>query len=254
MDFISSLEPGDRLDGYTIVRKLGEGGMGIVYEARSEHPERAVALKVLSTWLTSELGRQRFEREVRTCAALEHPNTVIIYDCGETLDGTLYYAMELLDGLDLRRLVDLDGPQSPARTIRVLDQIAGALGEAHDHGVVHRDIKPPNIILCERGGVPDVAKLVDFGLVVPVAGRSTGRRLTLDGPVIGTPRYVAPEMLRAESVITPATDFYALGLSAYFLLTGRHAFDGPSSADILKKQRDEPAPPLSRTCRRISPV
>ncbi len=243
MDFLSSLEPGDRLGGYTIVRKLGEGGMGIVYEATSAHPERTVALKVLSPWLASELGRQRFEREVQTCASLTHPNTVVIYDYGESQDGVLYYAMEFLDGFDLRRLVELDGPQSPARTIRVLDQIAGALGEAHERGLVHRDIKPPNIILCERGGVPDVAKLVDFGLVMPVEGNAA-RRLTLDGPVIGTPRYVAPEMLRPGGQITPATDFYALGLSAYFLLTGQHAFDGPSGADILRKQRDEPAPSL----------
>jgi serine/threonine-protein kinase len=242
VDFLRALEPGDRIGGYTIVRKLGEGGMGIVYEASSAQPERSVALKVLSPWLVSELGRQRFEREVRACAQLTHPSTVLICDYGESEGGILFYAMELLDGLDLHRLVTLDGAQPPARTIRLLDQIAGALGEAHEKGLVHRDIKPQNIILCELGGIPDVAKLVDFGLVMSIA--SSPRRLTLDGPVIGTPRYVAPEMLRAGGEVTAASDFYQLGLVAFFLLTARHAFDGSGSAEILKKQRDEPAPSL----------
>lgn len=242
VDFLSSLAPGDRLGSYVIVRKLGEGGMGVVYEARHDHLDRPAALKVLSDWLTTELGRQRFEREVQACARLTHPSVVDIYDYGETEDGTLYYAMEYLDGFDLGRLVDLDGPQSAARTIRVLDPIAGALGEAHERGLIHRDIKPPNIILCEAGGEPDVAKLVDFGLVMPLSAR---HRLTLDGQVLGTPRYVAPEMLKPGGELGPATDFYALGLVAWFLLTGRHTFDGESTADILRMQRDEPPPPLT---------
>lgn len=242
VDFLSPLGPGDRLGGYTIVRRLGEGGMGVVFEAR-DAAQRPAALKVLSSWLTTELGRQRFEREVEACAQLEHPNTVRIFDYGEH-EGTLFYAMEYLDGFDLRRLVDLDGPQTGARTIRILDQIAGALGEAHEHKLIHRDIKPPNIILCEAGGMPDVAKLVDFGLVMPMLG-STTRRLTLEGHVLGTPRYTAPEMLAPDGRLSEATDFYALGLVAYFLLCGRHAFDGEASAEILRKQRDATAAPLS---------
>lgn len=241
MDFLSPLGPGDRLGAYTLVRKLGEGGMGVVYEARHDHLQRPAALKVLSSWLTTELGRQRFEREVQACARLTHPNTVDIYDFGESADGTLYYAMEYLDGFDLARLVTLDGRQPAPRTIRVLDQIAGALGEAHAEGLIHRDIKPPNILLCEAGGVPDVAKLVDFGLVMPL---SAGRRLTLDGHVLGTPRYVAPESLRPGGTMGPPADVYALGLVAWFLLAGRHCFDGESHAAILRKQRDEAPPPL----------
>lgn len=241
MDFLAEIQPGDRVAQYTIVRTIGEGGMGVVYEARSERPERRVALKVLSPWLASELGRARFEREVRTAAQLAHPNIVVIYDFGESERGVLYYAMEYLDGLDLRRLVELEGPQPAARVLHVLLQVASALGEAHEHGLVHRDIKPGNIILCELGGVPDVAKLVDFGLVLSLR---PSRRLTLDGPVLGTPRYAAPESLTDGAAVTAATDFYALGLVAFYLLTGRHAFDGPVSAEILRKQRDEPAPSL----------
>lgn len=218
--------------------------MGVVFEARHDAQRRPAALKVLSTWLITELGRARFEREVQACARLTHPNTIRIFDYGEEPDGTLWYAMEYLDGWDLKQLVELDGAQAPARTIRILHQIAGALADAHDHGMVHRDIKPPNIILCGADGVPDVAKLVDFGLVSPLV-ESSARRLTLEGHVIGTPRYVAPEMLRAKVELSPATDFYALGLVAYYLLTARHAFDGASTAEILAKQRSEEATPLT---------
>ncbi len=242
MDFLTDLGPGDRLGSYTLVRKLGEGGMGVVFEAQHATLRRPAAVKVLSAWLSTGLGRRRFEREVQACAALTHPNTIEIYDYGETEDGTLYYAMEFLEGYDLTRLVQLDGAQTAARTIRVLDPIAGALGEAHAHDLVHRDIKPPNIVLCEAGGVPDVAKLLDFGLVVPMKRGST--RLTMDGHVLGTPRYVPPEMIGERGEVSPASDLYSLGLVAYFLLSGRHAFDGDSSADILRKQRDEAPPPL----------
>ena len=217
--------------------------MGVVFEAQHDRMQRPTAVKVLSTWLVSELGRARFEREVQACASLTHPNTIEIYDFGESEDGTLYYAMEYLEGYDLKQLVKMDGAQPAARTLRVLDQIAGALGEAHEKSLVHRDIKPPNIILCEAGGIPDVAKLVDFGLVSPMVQSS--RRLTVEGHVIGTPRYVAPEMLKAKCELSPATDFYALGLVAYYLLSGRHAFEAESSAEILRKQRNEPPPPLT---------
>ncbi|MBX3275270.1 MAG: serine/threonine protein kinase [Sandaracinaceae bacterium] len=242
MDFLTPLGPGDRLGPYSIVRTLGEGGMGVVFEARDLAAGRSVALKVLSSWLATELGRARFEREVHACAQLTHPNVVRILDCGETDEGTLWYAMEYLDGWDLKQLVELDGAQTPARTIRILYQIAGALADAHENGLIHRDIKPPNILLCGADGVPDTAKLVDFGLVSPILGAGE-HRVTLEGNVIGTPRYVAPEMLRPTVVLTPATDFYALGLVAYYLLSGRHALDGASAAEILaKQQHDEPTP------------
>ena len=244
MDFLTPLGPGDRLGAYTLIRRLGVGGMGVVFEAIHDSGGRPAAVKVLSSWLIGELGRARFEREVQAIASLSHPHTVRIYDFGELPDGTLYYAMEYLDGWDLKQLVDLDGRQSPARTLRILDQVAGALGEAHERGLLHRDIKPPNIILCGADGAPDVAKLVDFGLVVPL--RTTpSARITLDGEVIGTPRYVAPELLGAGDALSPATDFYALGLVAYFLLSGHHAFEGLSPAEILTKQRRQPPPPLS---------
>ncbi|MGE3634427.1 MAG: serine/threonine-protein kinase [Sandaracinaceae bacterium] len=241
MDDLDELPPGHQLGSYTLIRKLGAGGMGTVYQARHGTLARPAAVKVLSSWLTTGLGRMRFEREVQACAALTHPNTVEIYDYGETPDGTLYYAMEYLDGFDLKQLIDLEGRQTAARTLRILEPIAGALGEAHAHGLVHRDIKPPNIIVCEAGGIPDVAKLVDFGLVAPLKQKP---RLTLEGHVMGTPRYVAPEMIGSGRGMSPASDIYSLGLVAFYLLSGRHAFDAESSVEILHMQRDEPAPHL----------
>lgn len=246
MELPAPLAPGARLGPYTVVRTLGEGGMGTVYEATGPDPAgpervRPVALKVLSPWLVTDLGRAQFEREIEICRQLSHPNTVVILDHGETSEGSLYYAMELLEGLDLRRLVDEDGPQSAARTVRILHPIAGALGEVHARGLVHRDVKPPNIVLAQPSGVPDVAKLVDFGLVTPLASLGRSSR---EAPVIGTPRYTAPELLATEGDVTPATDLYALALVAFFLLTGEHAFDGSCSMEILRKQREQPAPSL----------
>ena len=242
MDYLATLAPGDQIGAYTVIRKVGEGGMGVVYQAYHEERGLPAALKVLSPIFTTDLGRQRFEREVRAQAALSHAHTVEIYDTGETEDGTLYYAMELLAGYDLRKLVKFDGPQAPGRTIRILSQITGVLGEAHALGLVHRDIKPPNIILCQIEETPDVAKLVDFGLVTPLT--TSKRRLTVEGQIIGTPRYVAPEMLRSNEPLTGAADFYQLGLVAYYLLSGRHVFEHQSHVDILKAHRDEAPTPL----------
>lgn len=242
LDFIGQIQAGERLGPYRITRKLAEGGVGVVYEAVHESMGRRAAVKVLTRWLTTDVTRQRFEREVRVCASIQNPHIVDIYDYGETRDGTVYYAMELLDGFDLKRLVELDGPQPAGRVIRTLAQITGALVEAHGLGIVHRDIKPSNIMLSEPGGVPDVAKLVDFGLVMPLQPRS--KRITVEGSVIGTPRYLAPEMIRRGAPIGPTTDLYMLGLVAYFLLSGQHAFDGKDRIAILSKQDRSPPPPL----------
>ncbi|MCA8964928.1 MAG: serine/threonine protein kinase, partial [Planctomycetes bacterium] len=224
------------LGGYEIVRELGHGGMGTVYKALHTKLKRIVALKVLpEKRLQDASAVARFEREMAAVGQLQHPNIVQAHDAGEH-DGRHYLVMEYVEGADLSHL---SGPhkQLPIpEACELIRQAAEGLQHAHDHGMVHRDIKPPNIILCGAGGIPDTAKLVDFGLVSPLL-EPTHRRLTTEGHVIGTPRYVAPEMLRAKSELSPATDFYALGLVAYYLLAGRHAFDGASPAEILYKQR-----------------
>jgi serine/threonine protein kinase len=245
VEFAQELAEGATIGPYRVERAIGSGSMGTVYQVtRGPHGDGPMALKVLSVWLTSALGRERFEEEVRSLASMVHPNIVAIYDYGETEEGTLYYAMEFLDGLDLSELVACDGPQPVGRALHLLDQGAAALEAAHGAGIVHRDIKPPNLVLCEEQSRPDVLKLVDFGLVLPMRRQ---HKLTAESAILGTPRYVAPESLRTGAgSLGPAADLYGLGLVGYFLLTGRPAFDGKDPAEILRRQRDEPPPPLPK--------
>src|SRR5262249_20294471 len=159
---------------------------------------------------------RRFEREVQLTAQLSHPNTISIFDYGRTPDGVFFYAMEYLEGLNLEELVREFGPQGPARVAHILRQVAGSLAEAHREGLIHRDVKPPNILLCERGGQADVAKVVDFGLARDLDRASTS--LTHADAITGTPLYLAPEAITAPESVDARADLYALGAVAYYLL------------------------------------
>src|SRR5262249_15529075 len=176
---------------------------------------------------------QRFEREVKVTATLTHPNTVQVYDYGHAEDGTFYYVMEYLPGLTLEELVKREGPLPPARAIHFLRQVCGALKEAHSRGLIHRDIKPGNVMICERGGVPGVARLLDFGLVLPPVSEPDGEKLTQDGTVTGTPAYLSPEQAGGQEQVDARSDIYSLGALAYFLLTGRPPFAGHSGVKML---------------------
>ena len=222
-----------RLGQYTLEEKIGAGGMGVVYRARHALLRRPTAVKLLPPSRAGEASVARFEREVQLTSQLSHPNTVAIYDYGRTPDGVFYYAMEYLDGINLEDLVRVDGPQPPGRVLAILDQVCGALAEAHEHDLVHRDIKPANIILTERGGEPDVAKVVDFGLVKRLSDAHPEVTSSTSNLLTGTPMYMSPEAMVAPDSGDPRSDLYALGAVAYFLLTGRPVFDRTSVAEII---------------------
>ncbi|MBW2457816.1 MAG: serine/threonine protein kinase [Deltaproteobacteria bacterium] len=235
-----------QLGQYTLELKLGEGGMGEVYRARHALMRRPTAIKLLPPDKAGESSLARFEREVQLTAQLTHPNTITIFDYGRTPDGVLYYAMELLDGATLEAVVELDGAQPPARVVRLLAMVAGALDEAHGIGLIHRDIKPANIILCEQGGDLDVAKVLDFGLVKAMR-EPADSSLTQDGAITGTPLYMPPEALINPDDVDARSDLYSVGAVGYYLLTGSHVFDGESVVEICGHHlHSAPVPPSER--------
>jgi len=241
-----------QLGQYTLKEKLGEGGMGVVYRAEHEMLRRPTAIKLLPPGKAGEESLKRFEREVQMTARLTSPHTVSIYDYGRTPDGLFYYVMEYLDGIDLEDLVKLNGPVAPGRVVRILRQVCAALTEAHSIGLIHRDIKPANILLCERGGFPDIAKVLDFGLVREISGTSDPR-LTADNVLHGTPQYLAPEAIRDSDSIDARSDLYALGAVGYFLLTGTPVFSGRGALEIIHHHLQTPPEPLSKRLGREVP-
>jgi len=243
-----------RLGQYTLEEQIGAGGMGIVYRARHALLRRPTAIKLLAPHRSSEADVARFEREVQTTAQLRHPNTVAIYDYGRTPDGVFYYAMEYLDGINVQDLVASYGPQPPGRVIRILDQICGALAEAHDQGVIHRDIKPPNIILTERGGEFDVVKVVDFGLVQSINAEAAGVTFATRAEILGTPHYLSPEAALASSHVDARSDLYSLGAVGYFLITGHLVFEAATVFEaMLHHVQTTPLPPSQRTEQPVPP-
>ena len=183
--------------------------MGEVYLGTHSLLKRPTAVKLLRPELAGQRALERFAVEVRQTSRLSHPNTVSIYDYGHTAEGLFYYAMEYLHGADLRRIVEHSGPMSPARVIHVLSQACGALAEAHGKGLIHRDIKAANIMLCEQGGEVDVVKLLDFGLVLATGPR--GSAGAAESEIVGTPAYMAPEQAAGLDLLDGGADPYGLG-------------------------------------------
>jgi eukaryotic-like serine/threonine-protein kinase len=230
------------LGQYTLEERIGAGGMGEVYRARHAMLRRPTAVKLLSGEGSEEKLR-RFEKEVQLTARLTHPNTISIYDYGRTPDGTFYYAMELLEGLSLEQLVRVHGPQPASRVIHILEQVCGALAEAHGIGLVHRDVKPANLHLSVRGDIPDVVKVLDFGLVreergeVDVGGSNVNT-------IVGTPLYLSPEAITGPEKMDGRADIYGLGGVAYFLLTGKPPFEGSNIVELCANHlHTVPKPP-----------
>jgi serine/threonine-protein kinase len=231
---------------YRLIERLGSGGMGDVYLAEHRMLKRPCAVKLIQPERAGDpKSLARFEREVQMTARLSHWNTVEIYDYGRTDDGTFFYVMEYLPGMSLESLLKRHGPLPPSRVIHLLRQTCQGLREAHSIGLIHRDIKPGNIFVSRRGGLYDVAKLLDFGLVKQTTDAAT-TQLTHEGAISGTPMYMSPEQARGLDQVDPRSDIYSLGAVAYTMLTGRPPFEGRSAFDVMiAHARDEVTPPSS---------
>ncbi len=233
-----------RLGQYQLKRPLGAGGMGEVYLAEHVLLKRPCAVKLIRPERAGDpRNLRRFEREVQAMATLTSWNTVEVFDYGHTADGTFYYVMEYLPGLNLEQLVARHGPLPPDRAVHLLRQVCAALQEAHAIGLIHRDIKPSNIIACERGGLPDVAKLLDFGLVHLSTLGTSAEKLTQEGAIAGTPAYMSPEQAGGAEDLDARTDIYSLGTVAYYLLTGQPPFVRKTGVQVLAAHLHEPVRP-----------
>ncbi len=248
------------MGSYRLGELIGRGGMGEVYRATHRMLARPAAIKLIRPEVlagrsaeSANLAVTRFRREAEAAANLRSPHTVELYDFGVTDDGTLYFVMELLQGMDLETLVQREGPLPSKRVIHILRQVCESLEEAHASGLVHRDIKPANIHVGRVGLRHDFVKVLDFGLVKSVGGLTGDSMGTAAGLTPGTPAYMAPEMALAEEVDARA-DIYALGCVAYYLLTGKLVFEGSASFQVIAKHIQEtPLPPSRRTELPIDP-
>ena len=232
---------------YKIVKQLGEGGMGCVYLAEQQlgTTARKVALKTLHKHLSHDPAiKARFDREAGTVAALEHPNTIQVFDFGTMEDGTLYLVMEFVQGRSVADILEKDGPMPPARVENILRQVCGSLEEAHGHGIVHRDLKPDNVVLCERAGQKDWVEVLDFGIAKRSSEHDPNEaKLTQQGMVLGTPPYMSPEQFTGQPVDL-RSDIYALGVMTYEMLVGKYPFEANTAWEWASKHMTEAPRPI----------
>ncbi|MEK6249390.1 MAG: serine/threonine protein kinase [Planctomycetales bacterium] len=236
-----------QLGQYRLKQLIGAGGMGEVHLAEHQMMKRPCAIKLIHPDKAGDPQvLARFEREVRATAQLSHWNTVEIFDYGQAENGAFYYVMEYLPGLSLAELIEQHGPLPPARVIYLIRQVCEALQEAHSVGLIHRDIKPGNIFAARRGGLDDVAKLLDFGLVKPVAELGAAH-ITQEGTIAGSPLYIAPEQATSEADADQRSDIYSLGAVMYHMLTGRPPFEADRTLKVLMAHaHEEVVPPSQR--------
>jgi eukaryotic-like serine/threonine-protein kinase len=247
------------LGSYRLVELIGRGGMGEVWRATHRMLARPAAIKLIKPEILGTPGAaeatvliERFRREAEAASGLQSPHTIRLYDFGETRAGTFYFVMELLDGLDLETLVRRFGPVPPARVVEMLRQTCHSLAEAHDTGLIHRDVKPANIYLCRLGREYDFMKVLDFGLVKYDQDQSILDTIKTNTEMTtGTPAYMAPEMANGEPV-DRRSDLYALGCVAYWLLTGQLVFEADSPLRMLIQHiQASPIPPSIRSGRPV---
>jgi serine/threonine-protein kinase len=235
---------------YRLRTRIASGGMGEVWAAYHAGLKRDVAVKIMQPRLgEDETAVRRFEREVRAMAELTHPNTVRVFDYGVTEAGVWYFAMELLEAQDVESVIEASGPFTIERAVRILCQAADALGEAHQRGIVHRDVKPANLLLVNAGRKDEFVKLIDFG----IAKIDDDAGLTSTGMVMGTPGYIAPEVANGQSASARA-DVFALGMTLYVMLTGAAPFEATTPMAILQRTVGEDAPPLRKARPDVPPA
>jgi eukaryotic-like serine/threonine-protein kinase len=247
------------LGSYRLVERLGEGGMGEVWRAQHRMLARPAAIKLIrpemlgaTNFESRRLLLRRFEREAQATALMRSPHTMNVYDFGAADDGTFYYVMELLDGFDLDELIDRFGPVPAERAVYFLRQMCDSLGEAHEAGLIHRDVKPANVYVCRYGREPDFIKLLDFGLVKHGVSEREAEKLTAAFVAGGTPAFMSPEQALGEERVDHRSDIYAVGCVAYWLLTGTLVFKGANPIETILMHVDrEPEPPSQRTELRI---
>ena len=237
---------GHVLDGkYTLISKLGEGGMGSVYLAEQSSMGREVAIKVLRREFSqNRLAIKRFLREARAASKLAHPNTITVYDFGQSSDGLLYLVMERLSGRPLADILDDGGRMTVSRAVHILAQVCDSLSEAHAHGITHRDLKPENIFIEQKVGNPDFVKVLDFGIAKMQGDDST--QATATGMICGTPSYMSPEQAMGRD-IDGRSDIYALGILLYEMLTDVKPFDGDTPMEVMLKHINEATPNILAT-------
>jgi serine/threonine protein kinase len=234
-------------DRYILERKLGRGGMATVYLARDIKHDRPVALKVVRRGVAATVGHERFLKEIQISARLTHPQILPLYDSGEA-DGFLYYVMPYVDGESLRDRLEGVGPVAVPEVVSLLRDVLEALEYAHKQDVVHRDIKPDNVMLVGRRAV-----VMDFGVAKAISAASSTGSTTTAGVVLGTPMYMAPEQAMADPNIDHRADLYAVGTLAYELLTGEPPFMGPSPQSILAAQVTEEPKDVRLRRKEVSP-
>jgi tRNA A-37 threonylcarbamoyl transferase component Bud32 len=243
----------ERFGQYTLKEKLGEGGMGAVYRARHALLRRPTAVKILRSHEVSKESAERFEREVQLTSALSHPNTIAIYDYGHTPEGDFYYAMEFVNGISIDRFVKRFGVVGEARVIYLLRQACASLREAHDSGLVHRDVNPRNIMICRRAAEYDVVKVLDFGIVKKVEAEDRSISLTRVDAFPGTPLYMSPEQVLSKEKVGAQSDVYQIGAVGYFLLTGEPLFAAESIEHLFSQHAySDPRYPSARANRKIA--
>jgi serine/threonine protein kinase len=225
---------------YHVDREIGRGGMATVYLARDLRHDREVAVKVLRPDLAASLGAERFHREIKVAAQLQHPHILTLIDSGEA-DGFLYYVMPYVEGQSLRDKLAKEGELPIVEAVRILRDVVDALTEAHAHGVVHRDIKPENVLLRGRH-----ALVTDFGVAKAVSEATGRQQLTTAGVALGTPAYMAPEQAAADPHTDHRADIYAVGAVAYELLAGRPPFIGTTPQMVLSAHVTEPVEPVTK--------